>query len=69
MEDCYMDNYDEEQIDYLIGLIDGFLTGTYSLNYDTLEIFLGDIVSTAVMLVRFELLDYVKPFRSEYAEV
>ena len=58
------DKTDLEQLEYLIEIIDYFLMGRISLK-DNLSSFIEDIVATAVMQVRFDLLDYVKPFSSE----
>ena len=55
------DETDLGQLEYLIELIDYFLIGKIALK-DNLNSFIEDIIATAIMQVRFELLDYVKPF-------
>lgn len=57
-----MTPYDFSQIEYLIKLIDWFLTSKISLNPRNFNIFLEELMNTCVMQLRFELLDYVKPF-------
>lgn len=58
------DETDLEQLEYLIELIDYFLTEKISLK-DNLNIFIEDIIATAIIQVRFDLLDFVKPFSRE----
>ena len=58
------DETDLEQLEYLIELIDYFLTEKISLK-DNLNIFIEDIIATAIIQVRFDLLDFVKPFSKE----
>lgn len=60
-----LDEFDIEQLDYLINLIDDLLLGKQQLNTETFNILIEDVVSTAVMQVSFDLLDFVKPYCGE----
>lgn len=58
------DLYDSSELEYLMNLIDGFLMGYLEINESNLEDFIESVVALAIMQVRFDLLDYVKPFQT-----
>ena len=59
------DSYDLSELDYLLNLIDGFLMGYLKVTERNLKDFVESVMAVAVMQVRFDLLDYVKPFCKE----
>ena len=64
------DAADAEQIEYLISLIDFFLTKKIKATKENIDILIEEVVNTAIMQLKFDLLDYVKPFAEDkYVEV
>jgi len=59
------DFYDLTQLEYLINTIDGFLMDYLELNEENFNAFMEELIVTAIMQVRFDLLDLVKPFEKE----
>lgn len=60
-----MDFYDSSELEYLMNTIDGFLMGYLEVTKENIEDFIESVVSVAIMQVKFDLLDYVKPFSRE----
>lgn len=56
------EGYDLEQIEYLIRLVDYFITDQVPVTSHNFNIFLDEVVTTAIMQIDMELLDIVKPF-------
>jgi len=59
------DFYDSTELEYLINLIDGFLMGYLEINKVNIKDFIESVITVAIMQVKFDLLDYVKPFEGE----
>jgi len=62
------DGYDLSELDYLLNLIDGFLMGYLDITRENLNDFVESVVTVAIMQVKFDLLDYVKPFSKEFID-
>ena len=65
----YREGYDLEQIEYLIRLVDYFITGQIEFTIHNFNIFLDEMVTTAVMQVDMELLKIVRPFTNMKGDV
>lgn len=59
------DLYDLTELEYLINLIDGFLMGYLEFDEENIHDFIESVITVAIMQVKFDLLDYVKPFEGE----
>ena len=63
------EGYDLEQIEYLIRLVDYFITGQIEFTKHNFNIFLDEIVTTSVMQVETDLLKIVRPFSIMKGEI
>lgn len=59
------DLYDSSELNYLLNLIDGFLMGYLDVTSENIKDFVESVITVAIMQVKFDLLDYVKPFTKE----
>lgn len=59
------DFYDSTELEYLMHLIDGFLLGYLDTDKENIHDFVESVVTVAIMQVKFDLLDFVKPFQLE----
>ena len=59
------DLYDLTELEYLLNLIDGFLIGYLDMSTESIKDFIESVITVAIMQVRFDLLDYVKPLTKE----
>ena len=59
------DLYDSTELEYLLNLIDGFLMGYLDTSSENIKDFIESVITVAIMQVKFDLLDYVKPFTRE----
>lgn len=51
---------DQEQIEYLINVVDCFLTQKVKLNKECLHLFMEEIVTTAIHQLNFDFLDLLR---------
>lgn len=65
LADKEQDSYDLSELEYLLKLVDSFLMGKEIMSGDNLTAFIESVINVAIMQVKFDLLDYVKPFSSE----
>lgn len=62
--DFMLDDYDRDQLDYIINIIDNMLTALIPINTDSMYHLISEIITTASFQVNTELLKFIQPFWS-----